>query len=113
MTKKTKVVVTAVLIGMIIAFCLAVSVASIYWFSSNPSLDELRTATVDRMTLTEAEAKRLSQQMMAGAIIDFMINLALYVCPSIVIGGILGFVTGMIRQKRDHHNEGSIDVAEL
>ena len=81
MAKRNKTILTAVIIGMIVAFCLAAPIASIYWFNANPSLSELQEATVDKMTLSEAESNRLSQQLVVGAVIDFAVNFILLCMP--------------------------------
>jgi NhaP-type Na+/H+ and K+/H+ antiporter len=100
MTKRNITVLTAILIGTVVAFCLAAAIASTYWFNTAPSLSELQEATLDFMTLTEAEADRLSQLSAVGLVIDFTVNLILYVCPSMGLGAIIGLIGGILWYKR-------------
>jgi hypothetical protein len=100
MTKRNITVLTAILIGTVAGFCLAAPTASIYWFNTTPSLSELQEATLDFMTLTEAEAERLSQLSAVGAVIDFTVNLILYVCPSMGLGAIIGLIGGILWYRR-------------
>ncbi len=104
MAKKTKVILTAVIIGMIVAFCLATPIVSIYWFNVNPALSEIQDSVTDRMTLTEAESAQMSQMMAAGAVIDFMVNLALYTCPAVSVGGVIGLISGIFWYRRGYKN---------
>ena len=72
MSPKTRMLLTAATIGLIVSFMFGLTLGSIIWFRDNPSIAEANAAIDENMNLSEDVAVEVSQMVAVGAAIDFI-----------------------------------------
>jgi len=94
MSPKSRIILTGATIGLVVAFIFSLTVGSIIWINDNPSIAEANAAIDENMNLSEDVSAEVSQMVAVGAVIDFTINVMLYILPITCLGTFVGMLGG-------------------
>jgi hypothetical protein len=100
MTHKTKAILTAVLIGIVVALCLVIPFASVRWFNNNPAYSEIEEI-IDEKTLFKDDANALKQTTIFVMVLDFAYHLIYFAGVAAIVGGVVGFICGHLWYQRN------------
>ncbi|MCP4418697.1 MAG: hypothetical protein GY805_18925 [Chloroflexi bacterium] len=109
MKHKSRILLTGAVIGIVLGLLISVPIGSIIWFRDNPSISEVRDAIDENMNLTEDELDQVTQMASAGAVIDFIIKVMLYVLPATCFGTLLGLFGGLLWYRTKHSHVKSTE----
>ena len=104
MKQKHKTLMLGITIGIVLGCCVSTPVGSAIWFNNSPSISELRSVIVENMTLTEQELNQVTQMVIIGSMIDFTLQLMMYVIPASCIGGIFGMLGSFLWIRKNQKN---------